>query len=61
MQREYYTVKDIAGELKVSEKSVRKMISSGKIKGKKVLNKWVVTANNLKEFMDPKNNESGVL
>lgn len=55
MIKDFYTVRDIAGQLQVQEKAVRKLISSGKLKASKVLNKWIVTAENLKAFIDTNN------
>ena len=52
MLKDVYTVRDIAEQLQVKESAVRNLITSGEIKAKKVLNKWIVTAENLKAFIE---------
>ncbi len=52
MQKDYYTVRDIAEILQVKEKSVRHLITTGQLKASKVCNKWIVTAENLKKLID---------
>jgi len=52
MTKDFYTVKDIADQLHVKEKAVRRLITAGELPASKVLNKWVVTAENLKAFVD---------
>jgi excisionase family DNA binding protein len=54
MQKDLYTVRDIAEQLQVQEKAVRGLIASGELKASKVLNKWIVTAESLKAFIDAK-------
>jgi len=58
MKKDYYTVHDIAVELDVNEKAVRRLIKIGKLEGHKVLNKWVISAAELKEFIEGKDKES---
>lgn len=52
MQKDIYTVRDIAELLQVKEKAVRYLISSKKLKASKICNKWIVTADNLKRLID---------
>ena len=52
MTKDFYTVRDIAEQLQVKEKAVRGLIAAGELKASKILNKWVVTAENLKAFID---------
>ena len=54
MIKDFYTVRDIAEQLDVTEKSVRRLISSGELPASKVIGKWVVSAENLKNFIDTK-------
>jgi len=58
MIKDFYTTRDIATQLQVKERSIRRLISTGKLSASKVCGKWVVTADNLKSFVDgisPKN------
>ena len=59
MHKDIYTVKDIAEQLQVTEKSVRRLIASGDLKAKKAIGKWVVTAENFKEFFTEKGGVNG--
>jgi excisionase family DNA binding protein len=52
MIKDYYTVKDIADQLQLKEKTVRRLLATGKLKASKVCGKWVVSAENLKAFID---------
>lgn len=54
MNKDFYTVKDIAQELQVTEKAARGLIKNGELPASKVLNKWVVTAENLKNYIESK-------
>lgn len=54
MQKDFYTVKDIADIIQIKEKSVRNLITSGQLKASKICNKWVITAENLKKLVDDK-------
>lgn len=52
MNKDFYTVKDIAEELQVTEKAVRYQIKAGKLEASKVLGKFIVTAENYKKYID---------
>jgi len=52
MTKDFYTVRDIAEQLQVQEKVVRYQITKGNIKASKVFGKWVITAENLKAFIE---------
>lgn len=54
MTKDLYTVRDIAEQLDVAEKSVRRLINTGELPASKMCGKWVVTAENLKAFVDGK-------
>lgn len=57
MIKDFYTVRDIAEQLQVKEKSVRRLLSSGVLKARKLCGKWVVTADTLKAYVNSQ--ESG--
>lgn len=52
MNKDFYTVRDIAEELQVTEKAVRYQIKEGKLEASKVLGKFVVTAENYKKYIE---------
>jgi len=52
MTKDFYTVRDIAKELQVKEKSIRQLITSGELPASKVCGKWIVTAGNLKSYIE---------
>lgn len=52
MNKDFYTVRDIAEELQVTEKAIRYQIKQGKLISSKVLGKYVITAENYKKFID---------
>lgn len=52
MIKDVYTVKDVAEQLQVTEKTVRELISSGRLKAVKVCKKWIISAQNLKAFIN---------
>lgn len=52
MNKDFYTVKDIAEELQVTEKALRYQIKAGKLEASKVLGKFVVSAENYKKYID---------
>ena len=54
MTKDLYTVRDIAQEIDVAEKSVRRLIHIGELTATKMCGKYVVTAENLKAFIDGK-------
>lgn len=60
MTKDLYTVRDIAEQLQVQEKAVRRLVTSGKLPAKKVCGKWIVTADNLKEFIDGKQADDAI-
>lgn len=51
MSKQLYTVKDIAEQLGVSERSVREAIKRGELPGKKICGKWVTSAEALNAFI----------
>lgn len=52
MNKDFYTVKDIADELQVTEKAVRYQIKMGKLIASKVLGKFVIMAANYKKYIE---------
>jgi len=52
MTKDFYTVKDLADQMQVKEKSVRRLATKGKLKGKKICNKWIFTSDQVKELFE---------
>lgn len=52
MIKDFYTVRDIAADLQVTEKAVRYQIKQGRLEASKVLKKYVISAENYKKFID---------
>lgn len=46
-----YTVTDIAHKLNVTPASVRNYIRQGYLKGQKIMKRWFITEDAMKEFM----------
>ncbi len=57
MTKDVYTVKDIAEQLQVTERSVRQAIADGRLKAKKALNKWVIPAAEFERFISSQEEE----
>jgi excisionase family DNA binding protein len=51
MEKEIFTIKDAANFLQLSKRSIYKLVSGGKIPGKKILNKWRFEKESLKTWM----------
>lgn len=49
-----YTVSDIAKYLGVTERTIREYIKSGKIKAVKVGNKYIISEDNYRDFVNGK-------
>lgn len=49
-----YTVNDIAQDLGVTERTIREYIKSGKIKAVKVGNKYIISEDNYRDFVNGK-------
>lgn len=45
-----YTVEEVAKILKFTEKTIRDMLASGRLKGSKVGRQWRISEDQLKEF-----------
>lgn len=54
MTKDVYTVRDIADQMQVSEKAVRGLILSGKLKAVKICGKWIVRAECFEDFIGGK-------
>ncbi len=48
----FYTIKDVAELLKVSDGAVRKWLKSGKLKGIKLGRIWRIRGSDLEEFLE---------
>ncbi len=51
-----YTVSDIAQDLGVTERTIREYIKSGKIKAVKIGNKYIISEDNYRDFVNGKQN-----
>ena len=49
-----YTLEDIAEMLQVTRRTLYNYIKDGKLKANKVANKWIVTEENLNDFIEGK-------
>lgn len=56
MAKKYLQVKDVAAELEVSEKTVRKLINEGVIVAYKLGREWRVTREDLDKFLESSKN-----
>lgn len=54
-----FDVPALAAALGIKEKTVRKMLGEGQIKGKKLGRKWYVTGTTLKAYFNETNAENG--
>ena len=57
-----YTVPELVELLRVTPQSIRTYLKDGRLKGKKVGTKWLVTEDQIKEFLNSgndKKNEDG--
>ena len=45
-------VSDVCIILRVSDRTVTNLLNSGKLKGKKMDGKWVITKDNLQKYLD---------
>ena len=57
-----YTVPELVELLRVTPQSIRTYLKDGRLKGKKVGTKWLVTEDQIKEFLNSSNdkkNEDG--
>ena len=48
----YYTLQELSEELDVTLHTLRAYIRQGKLKGRKVAGRWIVTEENLREFLE---------
>ena len=51
-EKDFLTVHDIAQELGLTARTVRRLFSIGKLQGKKVAGKYISTREALKEFIN---------
>lgn len=53
----YFTHKQVAESLNVCEKTVREWAINGQLKGHKIANSWLFTADQVKSFVENRENE----
>jgi predicted site-specific integrase-resolvase len=51
MDKDFLNVKEVSENLKISERVVRKLFNTGKIKSKKIAGKYFTTKDILKEYI----------
>ncbi|MFH1491678.1 MAG: helix-turn-helix domain-containing protein [Pseudomonadota bacterium] len=51
MEKEILTIEEAAAYLQIGKRSLYKLVNTGKIPGKKVLNKWRFEKGSLKEWV----------
>jgi len=54
LTKDFYTVRDIAQQLQVKERTVRRFMKNGDLVAVKIFGKWIVTAENLKAYVNAK-------
>lgn len=52
MTKEFLTVREVAEELHTTERTIRGLIRSKQLKGKKVGTKYIITVQALKDFLN---------
>lgn len=52
MQKDVYTIRDIAKQLQVNEKTIRNLIAGGGLQAKKICEKWVVSAESFQRLIE---------
>ena len=52
MIKDFYTLRDIAEQMQIKERTVGRFVSCGELKASKVGGKWIVSAEKLKDFVD---------
>ena len=48
----YYTLQELSEELTVTKHTLRAYIKQGKLRGRKVAGRWIITEENLREFLE---------
>lgn len=51
MGKRFYTVAQLAEELGMAPRTIREALSRGDLKGRKLGNRWIVSADFLEEFL----------
>ena len=57
MDKEFYTVKDVAEMWGLAERTVRELVTGGKLKGRKIANKYLFTAKQLTDCIEQEESE----
>lgn len=52
LKKEYYTVEDLIRILPLTETSIRSYCKTGRIKGVKIGNKWLIPKENIQKFLN---------
>ncbi|HPZ10687.1 MAG TPA: helix-turn-helix domain-containing protein [Candidatus Eremiobacteraeota bacterium] len=59
MDKDFLTVKDVAKELSITERTARALFKKGTIKGRKVAGKYITTKDLLKAYIEQKGEGTG--
>ena len=51
-EKDFLTVADVARELGLTVRTVRRLFSTGKLQGKKIAGKYIITRDALKRYID---------
>lgn len=51
-EKDFLTVADVARELGLTARTVRRLFSAGKLQGKKIAGKYIITRDALKRYID---------
>jgi len=52
LEKNYYNVDELVEILKVSSFTIREYLKAGKLKGRKIARMWLITEEELKNFME---------
>jgi len=52
LEKRYYDVGELVGIIKASSFTIREYLKAGKLKGRKIAKRWLVSEEELKEFLE---------
>ena len=58
MSKDFLTVDDISNEFNLSKRKIRELFRNGKIKGRKIGNKYITTKKFLSEYIEASDDET---
>ena len=51
-ERKFYTVEELVKMLKISDFTIREYLKAGKLKGRKIAHRWLISKEELKDFIE---------